>query len=127
MHHARHHGCHCLFVAAGGGQGFSPISFHHFLPAVQTLETPSADAKGQIFTPVMLNHLLRIFNYGHDRFDYQYHFPLLKILLASFTVGIIRLKMVLFPFPNPFFLSMAKFFRDLRKYGYKLFLDVKLW
>jgi len=82
--------------------------------------------KGQIFTPVMVNHLLRMYNYGHERFDYQYHLPLLRILLAAWTVGIFRIKMC-FPIPNPFFLSMIKFFKDLRKYGYKWFLDVKLW
>ncbi len=83
--------------------------------------------KGQIFTPVMINHLLRIFNYGHERFDFQYHFPLLEILLAAFTTGIIRLYMVVIPVPNPFFLSMVNFFRDLYKNGYKLFLEVKPW
>ncbi|MDY6974164.1 MAG: organomercurial lyase [Thermodesulfobacteriota bacterium] len=82
--------------------------------------------KGQIFTPVMINHLLRMFNYGHERFDYQYHFPLLKFILASYTIGVYKIKMGI-PIPNPFFLSIIKLIADLRKYGYKSFLDVKLW
>lgn len=81
---------------------------------------------GQLFTPIQINHLLRIFNYGHERFDFQYHFPLLKLLLAFVTAGLFRWKMLI-PVPNLFFLSIAKFIRDLYRYNYKLFLDVKLW
>jgi len=84
------------------------------------------DAAGQIFTPVEIHHLLRIFNYGHERFDFQYHVPLLKILLASVSTGIIRLKMFV-PVPNMFFLSIIKLLRDVHKFKYKLFLDIKAW
>jgi len=86
----------------------------------------NTDAAGQIFTPIELNHLLRIFNYGHERFDFQYHVPLLKILLASVSTGIIRWKMLI-PIPNIFFLSIVKLLRDVHKFKYKLFLDIKAW
>jgi hypothetical protein len=84
------------------------------------------DAPGQIFTPIQLNHLLRCFNYGHERFDYQYHIPLLKLLLTLVTAGLFRWKMLL-PIPNMFFLSSAKFLLDLKRHRFKLFVDVKLW
>ena len=83
------------------------------------------NAGGQIFTPDEINRLLRMFNYGHERFDYQYHIPVIRFLTGLIGTGVIRVKM-LFPFPNPFFLSSVKFARNARKAGYKLFLDVKL-
>jgi len=81
---------------------------------------------GQIFTPVQIHHLLRLFNYGHERFDFQYHFPVLRLLVASVTAGLFRWRMLV-PVPNPFFLSMGKFLRDVYRYKHKLFLDVKPW
>jgi len=81
---------------------------------------------GQLFTPNQIYHLLRIFNYGHERFDFQYHFPILRLLAAFFTAGLFRF-WVLVPVPNLFFLSIVKFFRDIYRTGFKLFLDVKLW
>ncbi len=81
---------------------------------------------GQLFTPIQLNHLLRIFNYGHERFDYQYHFPLLRLLAALVTAGLFRWRMLV-PVPNLFFLSMAKLMRDAYRFQYRLFFDVKLW
>jgi len=71
--------------------------------------------------------LLRIFNYGHERFDFQYHFPILRLLAALMTAGLFRF-WVLVPVPNLFILSIVKFlFRNIYRTGYKLFLDVKLW
>jgi len=81
---------------------------------------------GQIFTPIQIYHLLRIFNYGHERFDFQYHFPLLKLALTFVTAGLFKWKMLV-PVPNLFFLSIAKLMRDLYRYNYRLFMDVKLW
>ena len=81
---------------------------------------------GQLFTPIEINHFLRMWNYGHERFDYQSHVPLLRFLLASISTGIIRIKMFI-PVPNPFFFSIPKLIRDNYKYGYKAFLDIKLW
>lgn len=81
---------------------------------------------GQLFTPIQIHHLLRIFNYGHDRFDFQYHFPLLRLLAAFVTAGLFRWKMLV-PVPNLFFLSIVKLIRDAYRYNYKLFLDVKVW
>jgi len=81
---------------------------------------------GQIFTPVQIHHLLRLFNYGHERFDFQYHFPLLRLLAAFVTAGMFRWRMLV-PIPNPFFLSIVKFMRDVYRAKYKLFLDVKPW
>lgn len=81
---------------------------------------------GQLFTPIQIYHLLRVFNYGHERFDYQYHFPILRLLAVFVTAGMFRWWMLI-PIPNLFFLSIVKFFRDLYRSGYKLFLDVKLW
>jgi len=82
--------------------------------------------RGQIFTPDALNRLLQMFNYGHERFDYQYHIPLLKLLLGAIGIGMIKIK-ILIPFPNPFFLSIIKLMKNARKAGYKFFLDIKLW
>jgi hypothetical protein len=81
---------------------------------------------GQLFTPIQIYHLLRIFNYGHERFDFQYHFPILRLLAAFVTAGLFRWRMLV-PIPNLFFLSIVKFFRDIYRTGYRLFLDVKLW
>jgi hypothetical protein len=81
---------------------------------------------GQIFTPVQIHHLLRLFNYGHDRFDFQYHVPLLRLFTAAVTAGLFRWTMLV-PIPNPFFLSLGKFLRDVQRYNRKLFLDVKPW
>jgi len=82
--------------------------------------------RGQIFTPDAINRLLRMFNYGHERFDYQYHIPLLRFFLGLIGTSVIKVKMFI-PFPNPFFLSIIKLARNARKAGYKFFLDVKLW
>ena len=83
-------------------------------------------APGQLFTPVQIHHLLRLFNYGHERFDFQYHVPLLRLLAAASTAGLFRWKMLV-PIPNPFFFSMGKFVSDLYRHKHKLFLDVKPW
>lgn len=82
--------------------------------------------RGQSFTPDALNRLLRMFNYGHERFDYQYHIPLLRLLLGAIGTGMITLNLLI-PLPNPFFLSIIKLARNARKAGYKFFLDIKLW
>lgn len=84
------------------------------------------DEPGQLFTPIQIYHLMRNLNYGHERFDFQYHIPVLRLLAASVTAGLFRWK-VLIPVPNLFFLSIAKFLRDLARLKHKLFLDVKLW
>ncbi|MGC9325747.1 MAG: organomercurial lyase [Desulfomonilia bacterium] len=81
---------------------------------------------GQLFTPIQIYHLLKIFNYGHERFDYQYHFPLIRLLLAFVTAGLFRWKMLV-PVPNLFFLTIVKLIRDAYRNNYKPFLDVKLW
>ncbi|MFO7559317.1 MAG: organomercurial lyase [Desulfobacterales bacterium] len=82
--------------------------------------------RGQSFTPDAINRLLRMFNYGHERFDYQYHIPLLRLLLGAIGTGMITLNLLI-PLPNPFFLSIIKLARNARKAGYKFFLDIKLW
>lgn len=87
---------------------------------------PEEAGQGQLFQIIEINHLIRIFNYGHDRFDFQYHVPLLKLALASISTGIIRIKMFT-PRPNLFFLSVVKWARDVYKSGHKVFLDVKPW
>ncbi|MEA3221766.1 MAG: organomercurial lyase [Thermodesulfobacteriota bacterium] len=87
---------------------------------------PKEAGQGQLFHIIEINHLLRMFNYGHERFDFQYHLPLIRFALAAISTGVTRIKMFT-PIPNLFFLSIVKLVRDVHKYGYKLFLDVKPW
>jgi hypothetical protein len=106
-----------------------PCDMNYFFSSEEAYDEwrkKNPDEPGQLFTPVQLNHLLRNFNYGHERFDFQYHIPLLRLLSALITAGLFKWKMLV-PIPNLFFLSSIKFVRDLRRLKYKLFVDIKLW
>lgn len=111
------------------GDFIFPCDMNYFFSSEEAFaawEKRNPREPGQLFTPIQLHHLLRIFNYGHERFDFQYHFPLLRLLAALVTAGLFRWRMLV-PVPNLFFLSMAKLMRDAHRFGYRLFFDVKLW
>ena len=111
------------------GDFIFPCDMNYFFSSEEAYEAwrkRNPKEPGQLFTPIQIYHLLRIFNYGHERFDFQYPFPLLRLLPTFFTAGLFRWWMLL-PVPNLFFLSIVKFFRDIYRTGYRLFLDVKAW
>ena len=111
------------------GDFIYPCDMNYFFSSQEAFDQwkkMNPDEPGQIFTPIQIYHLLKIFNYGHERFDYQYHLPLLRIMVALITAGLFRWKMII-PVPSLFFPSIAKLIRDAVRYNYRIFLDVKLW
>lgn len=120
---------HWLSTKGHEGDFICPCDMNYFFSSEEAYEQwrkENLHEPGQIFTPIQLNHLLRNFNYGHERFDFQYHIPILRLLATFVTAGLFRWKMLV-PIPNMFFLSLLKFGRDLYRFKYKLFVDVKLW
>lgn len=120
---------HWLSTKGHEGDFICPCDMNYFFCSEEAYDEwreHNLDEPGQLFTPVQLNHLLRNFNYGHERFDFQYHIPILRLLATFVTAGLFRWKMLV-PIPNLFFLSIGKFGRDLYRCKYKLFVDVKLW